>query len=160
MGNHVVIIKDKFNFINKITIKNDNNTKVFRIHRFFIEDTLNFIDMYIMTNDGVIGLADQVGTSLFLEDGVYSLWDVENKAQRRDGKLPGKNVYGVHPFLMGKCEDDSWVGIYTNLAAAQDWWIKSHSTSDEKNETRASVYATGGVGDISIIFGKTPEEVV
>jgi hypothetical protein len=84
---------------------------------------LNFIDSFYNTTNGVLGLADQVSSSLFLEDGVYSLWSLDTTSPSRDGKLPGKNMDGVHPFLMGKCVDNTWMGVYSNLAAAQDWWI-------------------------------------
>jgi hypothetical protein len=51
---------------------------------------------------GIMGLAERTVSDLFLPDGIYALWsrDIPNPAE--DGKLPGKNLYGVHPFYMGR----------------------------------------------------------
>ena len=40
-------------------------------------------------------------------------------------------MYGVNPFYMGMAPDSSWFGVFTNLAAAQDWWIKNNATSGD-----------------------------
>lgn len=60
---------------------------------------------------------------MFLADGVYSLWTRDAANPDETGELPAANMYGVHPFYMAQAQDLSWIGVYTNLAAAQDWWI-------------------------------------
>ena len=50
----------------------------------------------------IMGLGDQVAGDLFLGDGIYSLWTRDIPSPVQDGKLPGKNLYGVHPFYMAK----------------------------------------------------------
>ena len=67
---------------------------------------------------GVLGLAEQVSSSLFLQDGTYSLWSLDTADPEQDGQLPGKNMYGVHPFVMGKAAEFAWFGVFVNLAAA------------------------------------------
>ena len=66
---------------------------------------------------GIMGLAEQVTSKLFLEDGVYSLWSRDVPSPVSTGKLPGSNLYGTHPFYMARATDDTWFGVYTNLAA-------------------------------------------
>lgn len=72
-----------------------------------------------------MGLSDQVRNDIFLEDGVYTLWNRNSKGPKADGILPGKNMWGSSPFYMGKAEDqqNSWFGVYHNSVAASDWWI-------------------------------------
>jgi len=53
------------------------------------------------------------------------LWTRDQPSPIADGKLPGKNLYGVHPYYMAKATDGNWFGVYTNLAQAQDWWVKN-----------------------------------
>jgi len=74
---------------------------------------------------GVMGLAERTSDDLFLPNGVYSLWARGTPIKKDHGKLPATNSYGVHPFYMVKASDDSWFGVYTNLANAQDWWVKN-----------------------------------
>lgn len=71
----------------------------------------------------MLGL-DQVSSDLFLKDGVYSLWAYDTADPVEDGKPPGKNMYGTHPFYMAKAPQDTtpkstgWFGVFTNLANA------------------------------------------
>jgi len=75
-----------------------------------------------------MGLSEQVSTDLFLDDGVYSLWSRDATNPPQTGTLPGQNMYGTHPFYMFQQENENWHGVYTNLAAATDWWIKNSGT--------------------------------
>ena len=51
---------------------------------------------------GVLGLGErsQSDNDLFYKDGVYSAWATDEGTKPEDGQLPGKHVYGVHPFFM------------------------------------------------------------
>ena len=49
---------------------------------------------------------------------MYSSWNRDAETPEDDGKPPGKNGYGTHPFFMYQQDVGSWVGVYTNLAAA------------------------------------------
>lgn len=74
---------------------------------------------------GIMGLADQVSDNLFLEDGVYTLWNRNQNSPESDGRPPGKNMYASNPFYMGRANDSNWLGVYHNSAAATDWWIEN-----------------------------------
>jgi hypothetical protein len=67
---------------------------------------------------GLMGLAEQTTTDLFLKDGLYSLWSLDTPNPVETGMAPGSNMYGTHPFLMGAATDGSWFGVFANLAAA------------------------------------------
>ena len=58
---------------------------------------------------------------------------------------------------MTPASDSGWFGVYTNLANAQDWWVKNDKTA---GSTKLTTIAAGGIADISIIFGSNPSEVV
>jgi len=66
---------------------------------------------------GIMGLAD-TNDDLFLEDGVYSLWSRGKKTTRDVDKIHYTSSTGVHPFYMSKASDDTWFGVYYNLANA------------------------------------------
>lgn len=104
-----------------------------------------------------MGLSEQFSNNLFLPDGVYSLWSRDQPDPVQDGKAPGKNMYGTHPFYMARAHDESWFGVFTNLAAAQDWWIKNKA---DTGLVDVQTYAAGGVGDIYIMMDQTPDLVV
>lgn len=69
---------------------------------------------------GLMGLAEQTTTDLFLGDGLYSLWTLDTANPVETGKAPGSNMYGAHPFLMGAAPAAAkgWFGVFANLAAA------------------------------------------
>lgn len=94
-----------------------------------LSEYLNIIDGVAYTDSaskGIMGLAERTVSDLFLPDGVYSLWSRDIPNPEETGKAPGNNLYGTHPFYMGKSKGATeWFGVYTNLAAAQDWWIKN-----------------------------------
>lgn len=105
---------------------------------------------------GVMGLTDRPTDSLFLDDGVYSLWTRSNRNERTKATSPA-TANDVHPFYMSQASDMSWFGVYTNLAAAQDWYVTNDATTSSVNLT---TFATGGSIDITIIMASNPNEVV
>lgn len=106
---------------------------------------------------GVFGLGERANKDFFYKDGVYSMWTRDIPTPDEDGKLPGKNMYGVHPFYMYKHKEASWVGVLYKLAHAQDWWIKNNKDAGTVGLT---TIATGGVADIYVMQGSTPDGVV
>ena len=46
--------------------------------------------------------------------------------------------------------------MFTNLAAAQDWWIKNDVTT---KQVSIDTVAAGGVGDLYFMMGKNPNEI-
>jgi lysosomal alpha-glucosidase len=103
-----------------------------------------------------LGLAERTSNDLFLGDGVYSLWTRDEPNPIENGELPGNNNYGVHPFYMTSASDNTWFGVYTNLAHAQDWWV---SNDNETGQINLTTVASGGIADITIVFGQDPIEV-
>jgi len=63
-------------------------------------------------------LGERATPGLFYPDGVYSMWSMDTANPIDNGKTPGKNLYGTHPFYMWRSQSSVWTGVYTNLAAA------------------------------------------
>merc|ERR1740117_652764 len=142
-----------------ITIKNSGGQTVYSLGGFILDQYFNYIEATAFTaprSKGILGLFERTGDELFLGDGVYSLWsrDTANPVETRTA--PGQQEYGSHPYYMGRAPDDSWFGVYTNLAAAQDWWIKNDA---ESGEVSVRTVAAGGLGDVFIMMAETPDEV-
>lgn len=148
-----------------ITIKNSAGTEVWTLNGMLLTEYLNLIDATASTVSkdnfkGVMGLAERTSSDLFLPDGVYSLWSRDIPNPIEDGKAPGKNLYGTHPLYMGQASDKTWFGVFTNLAAAQDWWIKNDVGGDTgPGSVKLTTIAAGGVADIYIMLGAGPNEV-
>ena len=66
-------------------------------------------------------------------------------------------MYGVHPFFMFKQAPNSWVGVFQKIANAQDWWIKNKL---DAGYVDLSTFTTGGVTDIYVMQGTSPDKVV
>jgi len=101
---------------------------VYKLNGMLLGQYLNLIDGTAYTAPGpafrgILGLWERTSSDLFLPDGVYSLWSRDIPNPIEDGHAPGKNLYGTHPFYMARAADKTWFGVFTNLAAAQDWWI-------------------------------------
>jgi len=74
-----------------------------------------------------------------------------------DGKAPGKNMYGQHPFFAYRHKKEAWVGVLYNLPNSQDWYIKNDETS---GMVGLNTIATGGVVDIYVMQGTSPDDVI
>lgn len=140
-------------------------TDVYELSSIILMDYLNVIKGTAKTysdgneanHKGIMGLAERVVSDLFLPDGIYSLWARDTASPIENGKLPSKNMYGTHPFYMAKATDANWFGVYTNLAAAQDWWVKNDKAT---GDVQINTYAAGGLGDMYFIFEQTPTKLV
>jgi len=125
---------------------------VWALNAVILEDFVNVMSTEVYTRNqsiefddvfyGIMGLTNRHQNDLFLPDGVYSLWTRHSKS--------------VHPFYMAPAQDHTWFGVYTNLADASDWWVENNATSGTVNLT---TIASGGIVDISIMFGLNPNEV-
>lgn len=135
-----------------LVVNSRNGSPVWTLNGMQLGEHINVIDAKAHTTPtdfrGVLGLAEEVSTDLFLKDGVYSLWARDQPDPVQTGALPATNMYGTHPFIMGKATDATWFGVFYNLAAAQDWWLTNEVVT---GDVSLKTIATGGVGDISII---------
>ena len=124
---------------------------------------LNWIKVGINTQDkdddfkGIIGIGEREQNSLFYKDGVYSLWGTDQPNPMEDGKLPGKQTYGCHPFFMYKAGAEQWVGVYYKIAQAQDWWV---ANLPKDGFVRLDFIAVGGVADIYVILSSQKPDTV
>lgn len=125
------------------------------------DDYLNWINVKVTSQDpdfkGVFGLGERATEDIFMKDGVYSMWARDSLTPDENGKPPGNNMYGTHPFFMYKYKSNNWVGVLYKLANAQDWWIKNNV---DAKTVDISTVATGGVADIYIMVGTKPDAVI
>lgn len=107
---------------------------------------------------GIFGLGERQGKDFFFKDGVYTLWSKDQAITVEDGKQPTKSLYGVHPFYMFKHNTSSWVGVYTNMAQAQDWWVRNTPATGTIDLRTIS---TGAVSDIYVFLDQqTPDKIL
>jgi alpha-glucosidase (family GH31 glycosyl hydrolase) len=144
-----------------ISVKNLKGNEIWKLNGMVLSKYLNYIDTTAVTKKGfkgIMGLFERVASDLFLQDGVFSLWSLDTANPAETAKPPGNNLYGTHPLYMGQDQDSSWFGVFTNLAAAQDWWIKTDASGATRN-VGISTYAAGGAADIYIMMGADPNAV-
>lgn len=161
LSDFVVVTQQQGSNAVSITIKNEDNTNVWSLNALVFSEYLNWIAASALTASdadfkGVLGLGQHTSPDLFLADGVHTMWarDINNPVD--DGKAPGKNNYATHPFYMAKATDKTWFGVFTNLANAQDWWIKNNKTTGIVD---INTIATGGATDLYFMMAETPTEV-
>jgi hypothetical protein len=83
--------------------------------------------------NGIFGLGERVLDTFFYPDGVFSLWNRDEALTFDNGKAPGTEGYGTHPFYMFKNSDNVWGGVFTNLANAQDWYVVNDPLTGQVN---------------------------
>lgn len=98
-------VTQKANAPFSLEIKNSAGAVIYKLEGMVLSEYFNYIDSTVYTDwafkTGIMGLQEKVSNNLFLDDGVYSLWARDNGEAIEDGKAPGKNIYGTHPFYMG-----------------------------------------------------------
>jgi hypothetical protein len=60
-------------------------------------------------------------------------------------------MYGVHPFYVYQHADSSWVGVFTKVAQAADYWVKNYPTT---GQITVKSTAVGGIGDLYVMVDK------
>ena len=147
-----------------ITVSNGNGNDIWKLESLIQDQYINVIKSQVLTKTkeefvGIIGLAERTVDSLRgLPTGVYSLWSRDSPNDVERGEFPGANIYGTHPFYMyyDQSGTSSWVGVYTNLAAAQDWYV---TNNDDTGTIDLKTMAAGGIVDVTIMMGADPNEV-
>lgn len=155
---------------------------VFEIRNIYFDEYLNAMNGLFRTNNeghqnGIMGLGDRIistekddnfANNLFLQDGIYSLWnrDVPDPIEKMKEKGASSNLEGSHPFFLFRTNgDELFYGLYSNVANAQDWFIQNEKSSDQSSNTGVVNYnmiSTGGIGDVMFIYsmGKAPDDVI
>lgn len=121
---YIVISDMPFRITFNNRMKSGNFEAVLDLQGLLFDEYLNWVNMKAYaqpstsedTFRGVFGLSERASKDFFYKSGVYSLFAKDIDNPQENGKLPGKNTYGVHPFYMFKHSTDSWIGVYHNLA--------------------------------------------
>jgi hypothetical protein len=145
----------------KISVNGLDGTEVLSISELLYDSWLNIIKTSLNTSKGdkfhgILGLGERIhtGSSLFFEDGVYSVFNRDSPSPEETGEAPGNNIYGSHPFYMFKTDTSIWTGVFTNIMSPSDYYVKSDKASGKVDITTV---ATGGVADLYVIIGYSPK---
>lgn len=102
----VAITKDQTSGQVIVTINDANKNAQYTLNSFQLSEYLNVIGGTVHTEKstftGIMGIFEQVASSLWLDSGVYSLWSRDVADPVQTGKLPSSNMYGSHPFFMAR----------------------------------------------------------
>lgn len=105
LSQHLSITKSPFT-INFTRLDSTGKDTYLQLNGLIYDSYLNWVGLRAFTATqgdqfrGVLGLGERSQSKLFYEDGVYSAWAADEGTKPEDGQLPGKHVYGVHPFFM------------------------------------------------------------
>jgi len=165
LSDYVTVLKDPATSAVTIKVLDANKAPAYTLNGFQLANHFNLIDSTVHTDKsnfkGVMGVFEQVATDLFLKSGIYSLWARDSPNDMQDGSLPGKNIYGTHPFFMAKTPDNgsgkkAWLGVFYNLANAQDWRVTNDAGS---GDVKIRTTAAGGLGDLFFMSDASPNNV-
>jgi alpha-glucosidase (family GH31 glycosyl hydrolase) len=167
LDRHIVVYNEPcFRLEVKTRISPSNTPTVFTLKGFMFHEYLNWLQVEAQaeateTEDefrGIFGLGERSQKDFFMKSGVYPMWATDQTDPLENGRLPGKQVYGSHPFYMWKHSSNNWIGVYHNNANAQDWWIDNDFTS---GKVSIQQIATGGLSDLYIMLpSQNPDGVV
>jgi lysosomal alpha-glucosidase len=122
-------------------------------NKFFFSDNLIVFESFL-TSSNIYGFGERAH-KFKLNDGIYTIWsnDTGNEMDTEDG---GHALYGIQPFGLHRTANGTFVGIFFFNINAQDFKIQT------VNDTRVSLEhrTLGGVIDLYLFYGDTPEEVV
>ena len=121
---------------------------------------LKYFDKYIEVNYliksiYIYGMGERVH-NLTITDGVYTVWNYARYCDPDDGKPPGKNMYGSHPFILAKLSEHLFIGMYMNNMNAMDFSIYRFPNGT----SQLKYIMVGGVVDMRIFTSATPEGVI
>ena len=135
----------------------EKDKKIFYI--FNASENFLFSDNYInfeshLTSDDIYGFGERIH-NFKLNDGLYTIWPVDQKNYYDDGK-GGKNIYGHQPIALHKTKyKNIWLGFIFLNSNAQDVQIYKKG-----KETILSHKSIGGIIDYYIIVDNSPENVL
>ena len=136
---------------------------MYTLNSIVFDEFFNYLDATVQLEtqmgNGLLGLGDRADDTVFLRDGVYSMYNRDKAIQKTDPTLLGQNSFSTFPFYMGMLNDSSWLGVYHTNLGAQDWYLSHNKTT---GEARVETYAQGSYplrGGIYLIFGDSPDHV-
>ena len=108
----------------------------------------------ILTTGDIFGWGERIH-KFKLQPGRYTTWPNDSSNILDDGQ-GGKNLYGVQPFYLHRSQSGLFMGMLFLNINAQDLFIKELLSKMYSLEHRT----IGGIIDIFIMTGKTPDEVL
>ena len=158
-GNKEDLQNDNFGF--DLYFENQETSERNIFYTFKTNKNFLFSDNFIsfesfLTSDDIYGFGERIH-DFKLEEGVYTIWPIDQKNFVDDGK-GGKNLYGHQPIGLHRTKyKEIWMGFVFLNSNAQD--VQIHKSSIEQN-TVLSHKTIGGIIDYYIIVDDSPENVI
>lgn len=72
----------------------------------------------------MMGLWERNTEDLYLDSGVYSMWNRGAGKPDQTKTLPASNSYSTHPLLIARASTKNYTyGVFMNNPAAVDFWL-------------------------------------
>lgn len=139
-------------------IKNRKNNSVFQFmsEPFFFSKYYNSFS-YKLTTDMIFGYGERAH-KFKLDEGIYTIWLNDTSIGTVvDDNLGGRNLYGHQPFILNRDKDGNFLGILFINTNAQDLII---SKPDIKGNVKLEQRTIGGIIELVIFLGETPNDVI
>ena len=103
----------------------------------------------------LFGLGERVG-DLFLEEGVYTIWNRDEPSPIENSQRPGNNIYGTHPIYFSHTSDNNlYFAVFDHNVGAQDYLIRKVNKKYEITSIK-----TSGITDQYILLKDSISHVV
>ena len=149
--------------VNFRSINTNDKVPLLTLRGLLFDEFVNRMELQLNTPKdtnftGIFGLGERANTHFFYPDGVYTTYASDHGTPDEDGKAPSKAMYGVHPFFVYQHADASWVGVFSKVMQATDYWVKNYQS---QGQITVKSTAIGGIGDLYVFIDRqTPESVV
>jgi alpha-glucosidase (family GH31 glycosyl hydrolase) len=168
-------LSENYNTTFAFSLKNPKSNETyleFDNNNFLYSDTLILFES-LLTSNNIYGLGER-NHKFKLNDGLYTIWpnDTGNAVDLETG---GFNLYGSQPFALHRTAKGLFVGLFYNNINAQDFKIttlannlnnynfnndKNLNTKDQNAKVSFEQRTIGGIIDLYLFYGESPEEVI
>lgn len=113
-------------------------------------DSFTFSNFYgavksnVPDSSHIFGLGERAH-NFILEDGIYTMWALDNPAEYDEARINGNQGYGVHPVYFARRGNGNYFGVLNLNANAQRVTLR---TAEGRREIEHEI--TGGIYDFFI----------
>lgn len=158
-------LSDNYNTTFAFSLKNPKTNEtylLFENNNFFYSETLIVFESFLTSNN-IYGLGER-NHKFKLNDGLYTIWP-NDTGNAQDMESGGFNLYGSQPFALHRTAKGLFVGLFYNNINAQDFKIQTLNTNqanlkDQNSKVSLEQRTIGGIIDLYIFIGESPEEVI
>lgn len=155
-------LSENYNTTFAFSLKNPKTNETFlqfENNNFLYSDTLIVFESLLTSND-IYGLGER-NHKFKLNDGLYTIWP-NDTGTAVDLETGGFNLYGSQPFALHRTAKGLYVGLFYKNINAQDFKIETlnKNTNNENQKVSLEQRTIGGILDLYVFYGESPEEVI